>query len=307
MGREVHGQEEQQQQSSGFEQTYGGDLFALWSESFGDHCHHGYYENHLQLDGNGTLNEDSFALAREAAVRLIDKLLLWANIPADGGGHGPQKILDVGMGLGAASRYFGKRFPHATVQGISLAKVEVEIATKLTASQNLSDKVSFLYADARTLPFPNNEYDLVWCLECADHILEREQLMKELARVTAPGGKIVLTTMCNRELLPHEKSLSESEKEVLENIFSDDLAVASWSQPSLYLRLAEENGLEAIQSDNWTKYVTPGVPIWIHFYKNSDLSIVGVKAFSMALPALMKAYEQGLVEYFVFKAVKPSS
>ncbi|KAJ7544810.1 hypothetical protein O6H91_09G094400 [Diphasiastrum complanatum] len=195
----------------------------------------------MGITSNGALNEDSFTLAREAAVRLIDKLLLWANIPggpADGGDHAPQRILDVGMGLGAVSRYFGKKFPLATVQGISLSKVEVEIATKLTASQNLSDK-----------------------------------LMKELARVTAPRGKIVLTTMCNRELLPHETSLSESEKEVLKNIFSHDLAVVSWSPPSLYLRLAEENGLQAIQIDNWTKYVTPGVPIWIHFFKNSDLSI----------------------------------
>ncbi|KAJ7221951.1 hypothetical protein O6H91_Y466500 [Diphasiastrum complanatum] len=266
------GQEKVQQQESTLEKTYGADLYALSIGTLGDHCHHGYYENHLHLDSNGALNEDSFILAREAAVRLIDKLLLWANIP-DGGGHGPQRILDVGMALGAVSRYFGKKFPHATVQGISLSEVEVEIAAKLTASQNLSDKVSFLFADARNLSFPNNEYDLVWCLECADHILEREQLMKELARVTAPGGKIVLTTMCNRELLPHETSLSESEKEVLENIFPDDLAVASWSPPSLYLRLAEENGLQAIQSDNWTKYVTPGLQIMMQLYKNSDPSI----------------------------------
>ncbi|KAJ7544593.1 hypothetical protein O6H91_09G084500 [Diphasiastrum complanatum] len=100
----------------------------------------------MGITSNGALNEDSFTLAREAAVRLIDKLLLWANIPggpADGGDHAPQRILDVGMGLGAVSRYFGKKFPLATVQGISLSKVEVEIATKLTASQNLSDKVSF--------------------------------------------------------------------------------------------------------------------------------------------------------------------
>ncbi|KAJ7544612.1 hypothetical protein O6H91_09G085800 [Diphasiastrum complanatum] len=182
MASEVDGQEEdQQQQESTLEKTYGGDLYALSIETLGDHCaHHGYYENHLQLDSNGALNEDSFTLAREAAVRLIDKLLLWANIP-DGGGPGPQRILDVLMGLGAVSRYFGKKFPHATVQGISLSKVEVEIATKLTASQNLSDKVSFFYADARTLPFRNNEYDLVWCLECADHILEREQIFRPYA------------------------------------------------------------------------------------------------------------------------------
>ncbi|KAJ7564032.1 hypothetical protein O6H91_03G134400 [Diphasiastrum complanatum] len=239
--------DEQEQQESIVEHTYGeSGLFALWADTFGDHIHHGYYEDHLQLDGNGALNDDSATLAREAAVRLIDKLLLWANIP-DGIGQGPQKILDVGMGLGAVSRYFANKFPHASVRGISLVKFEVEMATKLTASQNLSDKVSFLVADARNLPFPDNEYDLVVCLECADHISEKEQLMEELARVTAPGGQIVLTTICSRELLPHETSLSESEKEALESM-SNANGIASCSPPSLYLRLAQEHGLQVTTS-----------------------------------------------------------
>ncbi|KAJ7544095.1 hypothetical protein O6H91_09G064700 [Diphasiastrum complanatum] len=289
------------------EEHYGASENSAFSiETFGDHLHHGYYENELQLDINGALNEDLATLAREAAVRLTDKIFLWTNIP-DGCGRGPpQKMLDVGMGLGAVSRYFAHKLPHASVQGISVLKFEVEMATKLTAAENLSDKVSFLVADAQKLPFPDNEYDLVVCLECADHISDREQLMKELARVTAPGGQIVLTTLCKRDLLPHETSLSESEKENLENI-CDGLALAPWSPPSLYLKLAQEYGLQAIQSENWTKNVTLGLAICVQLYKNSNISEHIAEKNSIAYSALLTAYEQGLIEYFVFKAVKPSA
>ena len=42
--------------------------------------------------------------------------------------------------------------------------------------------------------------------------------MKELYRVAAPGGRVLVVTWCHRELLPDEKGLTPSELKLLGKI-----------------------------------------------------------------------------------------
>lgn len=44
------------------------------------------------------------------------------------------------------------------------------------------------------LPFPSGFFDLVWCSEVMEHLHDPAHLLKELRRVTHPGGDILLTT-----------------------------------------------------------------------------------------------------------------
>lgn len=51
-------------------------------------------------------------------------------------------------------------------------------------------------ADARDLPFPDNSFDVVLSLSTLDHFPEAESItrsLKEIARVLAPGGMLILT------------------------------------------------------------------------------------------------------------------
>lgn len=45
-------------------------------------------------------------------------------------------------------------------------------------------------------------------MESGEHMPDKEAFLKELLRVTMPGGRIIIVTWCHRELLPGETSLT---------------------------------------------------------------------------------------------------
>lgn len=44
------------------------------------------------------------------------------------------------------------------------------------------------------LPFANNSFDLIWCSEVIEHLIDPVKTVKEFDRVLKPGGKMILTT-----------------------------------------------------------------------------------------------------------------
>ena len=49
-------------------------------------------------------------------------------------------------------------------------------------------------AQAEPLPFPDNSFDLVTCLETVEHVEQPERLLAEALRILVPGGLIYVTT-----------------------------------------------------------------------------------------------------------------
>jgi len=50
----------------------------------------------------------------------------------------------------------------------------------------------FVQADARAIPFPDGEFDLVWTIWVLEHVPNPEQALREMRRVLKPGGLLVL-------------------------------------------------------------------------------------------------------------------
>ncbi len=55
-------------------------------------------------------------------------------------------------------------------------------------------------------------------MESGEHMPNKEQFMKELYRVAAPGGRVLVVTWCHRELRPGETGLSPAELTLLGKI-----------------------------------------------------------------------------------------
>jgi ubiquinone/menaquinone biosynthesis C-methylase UbiE len=51
------------------------------------------------------------------------------------------------------------------------------------------------HADARALPFADDQFDLIYSAEVLQHITNHHALVTELARVCRPGGRIVVSTL----------------------------------------------------------------------------------------------------------------
>ena len=97
--------------------------------------------------------------------------------------HG-SKILDISTGTGKQAFAFAKR--GYNVVGIDLSEAMLKIAKKKNKYKN----VKFRVADATSLPFANNSFD-VSCVSFALHDMPltiREKAVREMARVTKPKG-----------------------------------------------------------------------------------------------------------------------
>jgi SAM-dependent methyltransferase len=94
------------------------------------------------------------------------------------------RALDLGTGTGKAARMVAQRFPSAHVVGVDLAPGMVEEARRLLPGE-IAGRVRFEVADASRLGFGDGEFDLVVMLNMIP-------FFDEVARVTAPGGSVVV-------------------------------------------------------------------------------------------------------------------
>jgi SAM-dependent methyltransferase len=103
----------------------------------------------------------------------------------------PRRVLDLGTGTGKAARVVAKRFPEADIIGVDFSSEMIAAAQKLLPD-DLSDRVRFQVADASALPFEDGAFDLVT-------LLNMIPFFEELARVTAPGGRVVFASSFGAE------------------------------------------------------------------------------------------------------------
>jgi ubiquinone/menaquinone biosynthesis C-methylase UbiE len=96
-------------------------------------------------------------------------------------------LLDIGSGLGGASRYFaGER--GCRVTGIDLTEEYVRVAEGLAKRVGLDGSVSYRQGSALALPFPADGFDGSYMLHVGMNIEDKAALFREVWRVLKPGG-----------------------------------------------------------------------------------------------------------------------
>jgi SAM-dependent methyltransferase len=108
---------------------------------------------------------------------------------------GVRRVLDVACGPGGWTREVASQFPDVEVTGVDISRTMVDYANAYAKVQKL-DNIRFSIMDAtKTLQFPDASFDLVNARFMAG-FLHKEwwpQIVQEFARVTRPGGFIILT------------------------------------------------------------------------------------------------------------------
>ena len=97
--------------------------------------------------------------------------------------------LDVGCGTGELA--FMAAETGATVTGADLSPTLVETARRQAAERGVD--VTFEVGDAEALPYPDAAFDIVTSSVGAIFAPDHARAAAELARVCAPGGRLVLT------------------------------------------------------------------------------------------------------------------
>ena len=105
---------------------------------------------------------------------------------------GPGKqVLDVGCGLGGASRYLALEFD-CRVTGIDLTGEYCRVANLLASGLGLQERVAFCQGNALALPFADDTFDLLWTQHAAMNIADKNRLYREMWRVLKPGGELAV-------------------------------------------------------------------------------------------------------------------
>ena len=97
------------------------------------------------------------------------------------------RALDLGSGEGTFTAELAK----AGADAIGVDVAEVALARARNAHPELDFRLVELDGP---LPFTGGAFDLVWASEVIEHVADTEHWLREVLRVLAPGGRLVLTT-----------------------------------------------------------------------------------------------------------------
>ncbi|MBR9921248.1 MAG: methyltransferase domain-containing protein [Bacteroidetes bacterium] len=261
----------------------------LWLDTWGEHMHHGYY------GPDGKEKKDR----RQAQIDLIEKLLDWGDT------RSATQILDAGCGVGGSARYLAARFK-ARVLGMTLSPVQAEEGALYNRKAGLEDQVQIEVRDMMRVQKADGPFDLIWSMESAEHIADKQQLFERFSDVLAPGGSLLMATWCHRKPIP---TLSRKEQKLLAKLYRiynlppmvDGEQLASF---------AEAAGLKSVLQEDWSDAVAP-------FWQEVIRSALELRNFSLLLKTgwavlegawamryMRKGYKMGLIRFVVLQAKK---
>lgn len=148
------------------------------------------------------------------------------------------RVLDLGCGRGATSVFLAEQFG-AEVWAVDLWIGAEENAARF-AERGLDGRVHAVHADARALPFDDDAFDAIICIDAYEYFGTDVHALPALLRCLAPGGRVgVATPSIRREL----RELGGIPSHISEVAGWEALA---WPTPAAWCFLWEQTGLTEV-------------------------------------------------------------
>ena len=252
---------------------------SLW----GEHLHHGYW-----IRGDES--------KEKAQLQLIEHLAQLAGVKRGA------DILDIGCGFGASSIYLAKHF-NATVTGITISPVQVEMANQAAALERLDAK--FLLMDAEAMDF-QRQFDVLWSVESISHYQNLPGFFASAAKLLKPGGTFAITDWFKKEnLTPEEtrKSIAPIEKGMFVELQS----------MNEYEKLLTSNGLQIVRREVLNKNCAKTWDLSLDIIKDKSFWLLAAKfgthfvTYLKAFEAMRAGFASGNFVYGLFVASNTSS
>jgi SAM-dependent methyltransferase len=113
-----------------------------------------------------------------------------------------ERVLEAGVGSGRFSVTLSGRFPHIRFTGMDIIP---ELAAHMRRGGRLRNRKNLdaVVGDITSMPFPDASFDVTFNQGVVEHTGGRHaDAIREMARVTRPGGKVVVTVP-NAYCFPH--------------------------------------------------------------------------------------------------------
>jgi SAM-dependent methyltransferase len=115
-----------------------------------------------------------------------DTFFSWLNLSA--GDH----ILEVASGSGGPALYLAKKY-QCRITGMDINEEGIKTANQSVASANIPNAKFQLGNVNERLPFADETFDAVMCMDSANHFPDRLAVLREWYRVLKPGRRILFT------------------------------------------------------------------------------------------------------------------
>lgn len=163
----------------------------------------------------------------------------------------PQKILDLGYGLGADTQALQARFPKAEIYGLDLA-------------WQLPQKHPLLACgDAHALPFQTNSFDMIFINGPLYWSQTPQALLKECHRVLAPQGSLLFTALGPDTFIELGNSAEPLPLQDL-HLYGDWLVNSHFISPVM-----DRENLQLTYPTPWAQK-REGYAFGLHFFKPED-------------------------------------
>jgi len=258
-------------------------LSYLYRLFWGEHLHHGYWEN----------NEP---VAR-AQIQLMERLAARADIPRGA------RVLDIGCGVGGSALWLADQF-QCEVTGITISPVQARMAGAKARARGLSDRVQFQVQDANQWQPERASVDVIWIMESSEHFRDKPGFFERCARALKPGGVLAVCAWLRRD-----GPLRENEQSLV-NTIAEAMLSASLGSLSDYRQWMCDAGLTVTAADDITRNVEPtwsrcsrigGHPAVRFFVRFTDQP---TRRFVRSFPLMQQAYAQGAMAFGLFVARK---
>ena len=253
----------------------------LW----GRHIHHGYW--------------DADESPRVAQDQLTDRLAAAAQV-AEG-----QAVLDVGCGMGGSSRRLAAQYG-CHVTGVTISAVQRRWAAAAAWRHGLRRQTKFLCHDAETIDFAPNSFDLLWSIECTEHLFDKAAFFRRAAEWLKPGGTVAICAWLSGENV--NEAQRQQVYDVCEGFFCPSLGTSND-----YQQWFRDAGLVVERADDWTDRVTRTWEICRDRVNRLAMRPVakmldrGQLIFLDRFQTILDAYLSGAMEYGCFIARKPAA
>ncbi|MFD9030243.1 class I SAM-dependent methyltransferase [Streptomyces sp. NPDC059567] len=204
-----------------------------------------------------------------------------------------RRIVEVGCGLGVGCALALREYEPEQVTGMDIHPQQLDRARRTNADllRTTPSGIRFVRGAAEEMPFDDGEFDCVYSVEAAQHFDDMIAFTRETARVLRPGGRAVVASFFTPDDAPDDGARLAS---YLES-FADGLDIA---RPVTHVTDAfARAGLTDSQAASIGPDVWQGWDRWL-----SDQWKPGTWPRNF-----LRAYEQGILDYYVVTATRPQA
>ncbi|MDX1555887.1 MAG: methyltransferase domain-containing protein, partial [Xanthomonadales bacterium] len=170
---------------------------------------------------------------REATIELANRASLRPGL----------RVLDVGSGLGGSARYLAAEH-QCRATGIDLTEEYIDVANALAELVGLKDGVEFRRGSALEMPFADGAFDVVWTEHVQMNIADKQAFYAEIARVLAPGGRLLFHDIFQGSGGPPHYPVP----------WAEDSSISFLAPPDAVRAILEELGFRIIDWEDKTRH-----------------------------------------------------